>query len=100
MNKDIAINIGKIEINAIEGYVPHYTPSNTQQFMLHKQILNKTPTELQYVERSFLLKDVNAQNLWTFELGTQEGINVPVWILVGFEQREARFTKFEQWYFL
>ena len=32
------------------------------------------------------MKEVNTQNLWTFELGTQEGINVPIWIFVGFQQ--------------
>ena len=32
------------------------------------------------------MKEVNTQNLWTFELGTQEGINVPIWIFVAFQQ--------------
>ena len=38
-----------------------------------KQIQDKIPTELRYVERSVLLKEVNSQNLWSFELGTQNG---------------------------
>ena len=32
------------------------------------------------------MKEVITQNLWTFKLGTQEGINVPIWIIVGFQQ--------------
>ena len=32
------------------------------------------------------MKEVNTQNLWTFELGTQEGINVPIWMFVAFQQ--------------
>ena len=52
LNKGNAINNGKIKINAIEWYVPHYTPSMQQQAILSKQILNKTPTEIKYPERS------------------------------------------------
>ena len=78
LNKGNATNNGKIKINAIEWYVPHYTPSMQQQSILSKQILNKTPTEIKYPERSVFMKEVNTQNFWTFELGTQEGINIPI----------------------
>ena len=44
-------------------------------------IKNKTPTNLLFPERSVFMREVNAQNFWTFELGTQEGVNVPVWIM-------------------
>ena len=47
LNKGNAINNGKIKINAIEWCVPHYTPSAEQQSILSKQILNKTPTQIQ-----------------------------------------------------
>ena len=86
LNKGNAINNGKIKINAIEWYVPHYTPSMQQQGILSKQILNKSPTQIQYLERSVFMKEVNTQNFWTFELGTQEGINIPTWIFVAFQQ--------------
>ena len=62
LNKDNAINNGKMKINAIEWYVPHYTPSMQQQSILSKQILNKTPTEIKYPERSVFMKEVNTQN--------------------------------------
>ena len=42
LNKGNAINNGKIKINAIEWYVPHYTCSAEEQSILSKQILNKT----------------------------------------------------------
>ena len=48
------------------------------------QIVKKIPTELQYVDRSVFMKEVNTQNLWTFELGTQKRINISVWILISF----------------
>ena len=55
-----------------------------------KQFINKTPTELQYVERSVFMKEVNTQNFWTFEIGTQEGRNVPIWVFVGFHQGDRQ----------
>ena len=90
LNKDNAINIGKIKINAIEWYVPHYTLSLSQQKILMNQIVNKIPTELQYVERSVFMKEINTQNLWSFELGTHEGIIIPIWIIIGFQQKERQ----------
>ena len=77
LNKANAINNGNIKINAIEWYVPHYTPSAEQQSILSKQILKKTPTQIQCPQRFVFMKEVNTQNFWTFELGTQEGINIP-----------------------
>ena len=90
LNKANAINNGKIKINAIEWYVPHYTPSVQQQNILSKQILNKTPTQIQYPERSVFMKEVITQNVWTFELGTQEGINIPMYIFVAFQQNDRQ----------
>ena len=90
LNKANAINNGKIRINVIEWYVPHYSPSMQQQSILSKQILNKTPTQIQYPERSVFMKEVNTQNIWTFELGTQEGISIPTWIFVAFQQNDRQ----------
>ena len=90
LNKANGINNGKIKIIAIEWYVPQYTPSMQQQSILSKQILNKTPTQIQYPERSVFMKEVNTQNFWTFELGTQEGINIPTWIFVAFQQNDRQ----------
>ena len=33
---------------------------------------------------------MNIQNFWTFELGTQEGINIPIWIFVAFQQNDRQ----------
>ena len=90
LNKDNAVNNGRVKNNAIEWYVPHYTPSIQQQSILSKQILNKTPTEIKYPERTVFMKEVNTQNFWTFELGTQEGINIPIWIFIGFQQNDRQ----------
>ena len=80
----------RIRIDHIHWYVPHYTPSIQQQSTLSKQILSKTPTELKYVERSVFMKEVNNQNLWNFELGSHENMNMPIWIILGFQQRDRQ----------
>ena len=87
MNKENATNIGKIKTNAIEWYVPHYTPCISNQAILSKQNLSKTLIEIPYVQSFVFMKDVITQNLWNFELDTQEGVIVSVWIIVGFQQR-------------
>ena len=83
-------NFGKVRINANEWYVPHFTPSISQQTILFNQNENITPTELQYVERSVLMKEVNTQNLWSFEIGTHEGEDFPICVNVGSQQRERQ----------
>ena len=95
LNKADATNLGKVEINAIEWYIPHYTASMSQQSILFNQIVNRIPTEFQYVERSVFMKENITQNLWNFELGTQEGINVPIWIIIGFQQQDRQISQTE-----
>ena len=82
IDKANGIAEARIEIDHIHWYVPHYTPSMQQQAIMSKQILNKTPTELRYVERSVFMKQVNNQNFWNFELCSQENMNVPIWIII------------------
>ena len=88
MNKTNATADGKIIINSIEWYVPHSTTSLKEQGIIMKQITDNIPTELRYVEGSVFMKEVNTQNLCSFELGTQEGINVHKWIIVSFQQSD------------
>ena len=80
----------RIRIDHIHWYVPHYLPSIQQQSTLSKQILSKTPTELRYVERSVFMKEVNNQNLWNFEMGSHENMNVPIGIIIGVQQRDRQ----------
>ena len=61
-----------------------------QQAIISDQILNNKPTELRNVERSVFMKEVNNQNLWNFELGSQENMNVPIWIIIGFQQQDRQ----------
>ena len=90
LSKTNATAIGKIKINSIDWYVPHYTASVKEQNKLMEQIEDKIPTEFRYVERSVFMKEVNTQNLRSFELGTQDGVSVPIWIIVGFQQSDRQ----------
>ena len=36
------------------------------------------------------MKEVKNQKLWKFELGTEEGVKVPIWVIVGFQQNERQ----------
>ena len=36
------------------------------------------------------MKEINNQNLWNFELGSQENMNVPIWIFIGFQQQDRQ----------
>ena len=56
--------------------------------------MSKTPKVIQFVERSLLMKDVSTQNHWSFELGTQEGNNVPIGIFVGFQQKDRQDSQY------
>ena len=93
LNKDTTTNNAKIKINAVEWYKPHYIPSLENFNKLMNQITNVTPTQLHYPEKSVFMKEVNTQSLWTFELGVQDGINVPIWIYVVFQQSDRQHDK-------
>ena len=90
LNKDNAVVNGKVKINSLDWYVPHYSPNLEEYNKLMTQIKKNTPTQINYIERSVFIKEVNTQSLWSFELGTQEGINVPIWIFVGFQQSDRQ----------
>ena len=90
LNKGNAINNAKVKNKSIDWYVPHYTPSLAQGKIIMYQIVRKMPTELWYTKRSVFMKEVNNSNLWTFELDNKEGINFPIWIIVGFQQSDRQ----------
>ena len=90
IDKAAVIADARNKIDHIHLDIAHYIPSMSQQAIMSKQILNKTPTELRYVERSVFMKEVNKQNLWNFELGSQENMNVPIWIIIGFQQQDRQ----------
>ena len=90
LNKDNAVVNGRVKINSLDWYVPHYSPNLEEYNKLMTQIKKKTPKLLHYPERSVFMKEVNTQTHWMFELDTQEGINVTIWIFVAFQQNDRQ----------
>ena len=90
LNKYNAVVNGRVKINSLDWYLTHYTPNLEEYNKLRTQIKKNTPTQLNYTEKSVFTKQINTQNLWTFELGTQEGINLPIWIFVAFQQSDRQ----------
>ena len=88
LNKNNTTPLGKVEIDSIEWHVPQYTPGFKEFNKLMNWIKDRTPRNLHYPERSIFMKEVITQNLWTFELGTQEVTNVPIWVFVIFKQSD------------
>ena len=85
-NKANETNNGEIKHFSPDWYVPHFTQNLEEYDKIMNQIMAKTPTNFHHPERSVFMKEVNTQNLWTFELWTQEGNIVPILIYVGFQQ--------------
>ena len=90
LNKDNAVAKGRVKIISLDWYVLHYIPNLEEYNKLTNQIKKNFPTLLHYPERSVFMKEVNTQNLWTFELGTQEGINVPIFLFIAFQQNDRQ----------
>ena len=90
LNKDNAVVNGRVKINSLDWYVPHYSPNLEEYKKLMTQIKKNSPTQLNYIERSVFMKEVNTQNLWTFEIGSQERVNIPIWIFVAFQQNDRQ----------
>ena len=90
IDKAVGTADARIKIDHIHWYVPHYTTNVQQENVLVQQILDEIPTEFGNVERSVFLKEVNDQNLWNFELNSQESMNVPILIIIGVQQRNGQ----------
>ena len=56
LNKAEASADARNKIDHVPWYVPYYTPCNSQQDILSKNFLTKTPTELRYFEQSLVVR--------------------------------------------
>ena len=93
MDETPGIADARIKIDLVHWFLLHYTPSSFEKGILSKQSSSKTPTQPRYIERSLFTKEVNDQNLWNFEMGSQGSMNVPIWTFVGFQQRDRQDTQ-------
>ena len=58
-----------------------------QDAILSKKFLSRAPTEITYFEGSVFITDVYTENFWTFHLGVESRVIVPIFVIVGFEER-------------
>ena len=79
---------GRVLIDDKSLYVPQYTPSISNQKIMLGHIVSKVPSELSYIKRSSYMKDVTDENYWIFELGVGDGFDIPIYVVVGFMQRD------------
>ena len=47
-------------------------------------IVSKTATQLSFIKRSYHMKDVTTENRWTFEFGVGDGVDISIFVTVGF----------------
>ena len=78
----------RVIIDDISLYVAHYTPSVTNHKLMLGRMVSKAPTELSKIKRSSYVEDVTTENNCTFELGAVDGIEIPIYVIVGFMQRD------------
>lgn len=79
------VDAAKIEITDIALYVPHYTTSLENQILVTEHVNNNNLTNMSYIERVMSTKSVNGNNTWTFELGVEAGMDIPIYVIVGFQ---------------
>ena len=79
---------GRVIKEDLSWYVPHYTPNISNQNLMLGHIVSNAATELSFIKRSSYMKDVTTKNNWTFEFGVEDGIEIPIYVIVGFMQRD------------
>ena len=79
---------GRVIIDDIRLYVPHYTPNISNQKLMLGYNVSKIPTEFSHIKRSSYLKEVTTEKNWNFELGVGDGIDIPIYVIVRFMQRD------------
>ena len=88
IDADYLVLARRIYINDISLYIPHYTPNISNQKLMLGHIVSRSATELSYIKSASYMKDVTTENNWIFELGVGNGIDIPIYVIVGFMQRD------------
>ena len=78
---------GRVIIDDKKMYVPPYIPNISNQKLMLEPIVTRAATELSYINRSFYMKEVTTENNWNFELGVGAGIDILIYVIVEFMQR-------------
>ena len=85
-NSDNLALAGRVIIGDIGLYVPHYTPSISNEKIMLGHIVSEAATEMSYINKSSYVRNLTTGNKWTFELAGS--IDTPIYIIVVFMQRD------------
>ena len=80
-------NVAHITTTDISCYLPQHAANIVEQTRLKEHIIPRAQTKLSYIERSVVVKPVDTQINWFFGLTEKSGIDLPVYIILGFPNR-------------
>ena len=95
IDKAVGIADSRFKIDLIHCYVGQYIPGIQQKGVLSKQIQSKRPTELESFERTVFMKKylIRIYGTSSWVVKSQQSMNAPIWIIIGFQQRERQNSK-------
>ena len=83
-NGNERVAAAKVVINDISWFFfETFTPNLDNQQLVAEKLLSEVPTELYYEECTVFGKTMRKSGTWTFELGIENGKNIPSWINEG-----------------
>ena len=63
-NADNVVLAGRVIMQDLSWYIPHYTPNIPNQKIMLGHIVSEAPNEISYKKRSSYVKNVTAENNW------------------------------------
>ena len=78
----------KVEIKDLVLYVRQFTPSIDNMNLINEHILANKSAVYPFTQNSYTTKPINANRKWTFEIGQETSIDIPLQIIVGFQSIE------------
>ena len=78
----------RVVMDDISLCVAQNTPNISNQKLMLGHLVSKAATELSFTKRSSFTKDVATENNWTLELGVGDGIDIHIYVKVGFMERD------------
>ena len=86
---DAVGNDSNIDIRDISWCVPSIDPSNDNRIIVQKGLSKKNNVDFSYYERKTFYKNVPNTINFLFDLGMESGMEIPQYIIVGFENNNV-----------
>ena len=72
-------------------YIIHHPFHNKVQYL--KDLYVRHARSFDKLKKTVFFKEKNNETLWNFKLGCQESMNVPIWKIVGFQQKDRQSSQ-------